>query len=35
MISPGGFAGFIRGTRDTDDPSYARPMDLDTPVVRW
>ena len=20
---------------DTDDPSYARPMDIDTPAVRW
>ncbi len=35
MISQGGFAGFIKGTWDTDDPSYARPMDLDTPAERW
>jgi len=31
----GGFAGFIKGTWDTDDPSYARPMDMATPVERW
>lgn len=35
MISQGGFAGFIKGTWDTDDPSYARPMDMATPVERW
>lgn len=34
-ISEGGFAGFIKGTWGTDDPSYARPMDLDTPAERW
>ena len=35
MISQGGFAGFIKGTWDTDDPSYARPMYMATPAERW
>ncbi len=34
-ISQGGFAGFIKGAWGTDDLSYARPMDLDTPAERW
>ncbi len=35
MISAGGFAGFIKGSWDKDDPSYARPLHLDTPGGRW
>jgi SnoaL-like domain len=27
--------GFIRGSRDTDDISYARPLSLDDPAERW
>lgn len=27
--------GMIRGTRDRDDPSYARPLTMDTPVDTW
>jgi ketosteroid isomerase-like protein len=27
--------GYIRGTRTGDDPSYARPLGIETPVERW
>ncbi|HVU73945.1 MAG TPA: nuclear transport factor 2 family protein [Mycobacteriales bacterium] len=27
--------GYIKGSRDETDPSYARPLELDTPVIRW
>ncbi|CAI7979951.1 SnoaL-like domain-containing protein [Frankia sp. Hr75.2] len=36
LLSSGVFAGFIRGTRDKNDPSYARPLDLEkTQVEKW
>ena len=35
LLSSGAFAGFIKGTWSTDDPSYARPLTQDTPVDRW
>jgi hypothetical protein len=35
MILQGGFAGFIKGTWDTGEPSHPGPMDLNTPAVRW
>ncbi len=34
-ISSGNFAGFINGTWDRNDPSYARPLGTDTDVRRW
>ena len=35
-IDSGAFGGFIKGTQDRSDPSYARPLQLDTePVSRW
>jgi hypothetical protein len=35
-INSGAFAGFIKGTWDREDLSYARPLQLDTePVERW
>ena len=27
--------GMIKGSRDKDDPSYARPLSMDTPVESW
>ena len=27
--------GYIKGSRDRTDPSYARPLTLDTPAERW
>lgn len=27
--------GMIKGTRDREDPSYARPLTMDTPVASW
>jgi hypothetical protein len=27
--------GYLRGTRDKSDPSYARPLTLQTPAARW
>jgi hypothetical protein len=27
--------GYIRGTRDTQDPSYQRPLSLEKPAERW
>ncbi|MCK9904596.1 nuclear transport factor 2 family protein [Frankia sp. Cpl3] len=36
LLSSGAFAGFIKGTWDKKDPSYARPLDLEkTPVEKW
>ena len=35
LVTSGAFAGFIKGTWGHDDPSYARPLQLDTPVERW
>lgn len=35
MTGSGAFAGFIKGVWSTDDPSYARPLEMDTPVERW
>ena len=35
LISSGAFAGFIRGTWDRSDPSYGRPLTLETEVERW
>ncbi|WP_436791712.1 nuclear transport factor 2 family protein [Yinghuangia sp. YIM S10712] len=36
LLTSGAFAGFIKGTWDKSDPSYARPLGLDsTPVERW
>ncbi|MCK9905056.1 hypothetical protein CC117_32895 [Parafrankia colletiae] len=36
LLSSGAFAGFIKGTWDKNDPSYARPLDLEkTPVEKW
>nr|WP_285224164.1 hypothetical protein [Frankia sp. Mgl5] len=36
LLSSGAFAGFIKGTWDKNDPSYARPLGLEkTPVERW
>lgn len=36
LLTSGAFAGFLKGSWDKDDPSYARPLDLDaTPVERW
>jgi hypothetical protein len=34
-LKSGGFAGFIKGTWDTYDISYARPLTRDDPVERW
>lgn len=27
--------GYVKGTRDRDDPSYARPLTIDSPATRW
>ncbi|ABW12702.1 conserved hypothetical protein [Parafrankia sp. EAN1pec] len=36
LLTSGAFAGFVKGTWDKSDPSYARPQDLEkTPVERW
>jgi len=35
MLDSGAFAGFIKGSWGPDDPSYARPLTLDTPAERW
>lgn len=36
LINSGAFEGFIKGTWDRDDLSYARPLQLDSePVERW
>lgn len=35
FITKGAFAGFIKGSWDHDDPSYARPLTVDTPAARW
>jgi hypothetical protein len=36
LLDAGGFKGFIKGTWDRSDPSYARPLEVDTePVGRW
>jgi hypothetical protein len=36
MMRSGAFKGFIKGTWDTSDPSYARPLQLDSDLVqRW
>lgn len=36
IIGSGAFDGFIKGTQNRDDLSYARPLRLDTePVQRW
>ena len=34
-LEKGGFAGFVKGTWDQSDASYARPMNSDSPVERW
>ena len=36
ILESGAFAGFLKGRWDTSDPSYARPLQLDTePADRW
>ena len=36
FINSGAFEGFIKGTWDRNDLSYARPLQLDgEPVERW
>jgi hypothetical protein len=35
LITSGAVAGFIKGRWDRDDPSYARPLTMDTPAERW
>lgn len=35
MIEKGGFKGFVKGTWDRTDASYARPMTADSPAERW
>ncbi|MCK9928897.1 nuclear transport factor 2 family protein [Frankia sp. Mgl5] len=36
LLSSGSFTGFIKGTWDKNDPSYARPLNLEkTPVKKW
>jgi SnoaL-like domain len=35
IISSGAFAGFIQGSQNSDDPSYSRPLTLDTEADRW
>ncbi|WP_259373130.1 hypothetical protein [Roseateles chitinivorans] len=36
VLGSGAVQGFIKGTWDRTDPSYARPLHLDTePVNRW
>ncbi len=35
LISSGAVSGFIKGTWDRNDPSYARPLDLETPAETW
>ncbi|OHV41613.1 MULTISPECIES: nuclear transport factor 2 family protein [Pseudofrankia] len=36
FLHSGAFKGFLKGTWDTSDLSYARPLNLDTePAVRW
>lgn len=36
VLDSGAFAGFVKGTQNAEDPSYARPLTLDAePVQRW
>jgi hypothetical protein len=36
LLQSGAFAGFLKGTWDSSDLSYARPLQLDSePAVRW
>ena len=35
MLQAGAFKGFLKGTWDHRDPSYARPLQLDTEGERW
>lgn len=35
IIESGAFKGFVKGTWDTSDASYARPMSTDDAVARW
>jgi hypothetical protein len=35
LVSSGAFAGFIKGSWDQSDPSYARPLTEATPAARW
>jgi len=35
MMRSGAFTGFIKGTWEKNDPSYARPLELETKVERW
>jgi SnoaL-like domain len=35
MLRSGALGGFIRGAWDATDPSYARPLRLDTEANRW
>ena len=36
LMQAGAFTGFIKGTWDKSDLSYARPLELDTdPAPRW
>ena len=35
LLDSGAFAGFIKGTWDRTDPSYARPLQIDDPAARW
>jgi hypothetical protein len=35
LLNSGAFQGFVKGTWDEGDLSYARPMQFDTPAARW
>lgn len=35
LVTSGAFRGFVKGEWDSTDPSYARPLLLETPVERW
>jgi hypothetical protein len=36
LLSSGAFAGFIKGTWDRNDPSYARPLSVEKITVeKW
>jgi hypothetical protein len=35
LLNSGAFQGFVKGSWDNSDLSYARPMQIDTPAPRW
>ena len=35
LLDSGAFKGFIKATWDKNDPSYARPLQLDTAADKW